>query len=193
MLQTKLIDYPLLARACQFYESRGYKQIEVPWIVEGEVSRMTSPTGTDGVAFILQDSRHLVCSAEHGFIDMFLHGGLEIHQKYYSVSPCFRDEEHDDTHSKWFMKLELFVACERRAGAVLYYDGFIKGARTLFREEGVETETIETAIGLDLMAGDLEVGSYGLRKINNSYVAYGTGLALPRLSLAQELQCQATI
>lgn len=192
MLQNRIIDYGALAKACDFYSHRCYDQIEVPWIVEGEISRMTSPDGTDGVAFILHNGKHLVCSAEQGFLKMYMDGELETNQKYFSVSPCFRDEL-DETHSKWFMKLELFAVCSKNAMAAILVDGFIKGARTLYKELGVTTDITRTEIGFDLMAGTLELGSYGFRSIGDDYLAYGTGLALPRLSLAQELACQDII
>jgi hypothetical protein len=189
MLQEKLIDYRLLADACQFYRGEGYVQREVPWIVDAEFSRMTSPLPGDGFSFVLQDKRHLVASAEQGFVELALseNSDFTYNGRYFAVSPCFRDEPHDETHSKWFMKLELFSVHSKEAQAYQSSFKMADQARLFAIAQGcVDTWTQRTDIGYDLMVGDLEIGSYGIRKIGEYYIAYGTGAALPRLSVAIE-------
>lgn len=187
MLQDKPIDYRLLAKACQFYSRKGYRQVEVPWIVDGEFSRMTSPTGEDGNAFVLKDSRHMVCSAEQGFIEEAYWGKLDTGVKYFSVSPCFRNETIDETHSKWFVKLELFAISNSQAGASELCWNMIDAAEAYFKKCGVkDIQLIRTSIGFDIESRDLEIGSYGTRKLQDYYAAYGTGAALPRLQVAIE-------
>lgn len=186
LLQDRPIDYSILARACEFYANEGFTQVEVPWVVMPAFSRMTSPTGDDGIAFVLRDGRHLVCSAEQGFIQEVMTGNLVTGREYFSVSPCYRDEIPDGTHSKWFMKLELFGISTSSIGARAMAEEFTIAARRFFTSEHVAHSLLRTDIGVDVMAGDLEIGSYGIRQIGNVYAAYGTGVALPRLQLAKE-------
>lgn len=189
MLQSKLIDYRLLADACQYYDKQGYMQREVPWIVEAEYSRMTSPLPGDGFSFVLQDKRHLVASGEQGFVEQTLRGVGEFSytDRCFAVSPCFRDEPHDATHSKWFMKLELFSLHAKPEAAYQSSFKMLDQARTFALSKGcIDTWQQKTDIGYDLMVSELEIGSYGIRKIGDYYIAYGTGAALPRLSLAIE-------
>lgn len=188
-LQDKLIDYRILAKACDFYESHKFQQIEVPWIIHSIYSHFTSPTGDKGYAMALEDGNsYLVCSAEQGFIRQAILGELPKRKWFYSVSPCFRDEDLDETHSKYFMKLELFTL-NGRAKCTSDYQKFASRAYQFFRNEcGITELRIEqTPIGLDIMSGDLELGSYGVRQIaGEEWCAYGTGVALPRVSLAQQ-------
>lgn len=185
MLQSKLIDYRLLADAVDFYATHGYKQIEVPWVVPEYTSLLTSPSGDTGYAFPLIDGSHMVCSAEQGFIQRHLDGNLPA-GKLFSVSPCFRNETLDETHSKWFVKLELFSAHIANYIAAIHAGEFAIDAQKFHRRMGIPTKFIATDIGRDMMYGDLELGSYGTRCINGEYIAYGTGLALPRAQLARE-------
>lgn len=185
MLQSIPIDYMLLARACNFYRDAGFEQKEVPWIVSGEVSRSTSPIPGDGFSFVLADSRHLVASGEQGFVSLALSDELQPGMRYFTVTPCFRDEELDATHSKCFMKLELFSVHSNASAAHTSSTKMLEIAREFFRLAKCYPEPrIEaTLIGYDLMCGTLEVGSYGVREIGGYHMAYGTGAALPRLSL----------
>ena len=48
---------------------------------------------------------------------------------------------------------------------------------------GATCNVVESDIGKDIVRlYDIELGSYGYRKLGNAYFAYGTGLALPRFS-----------
>jgi hypothetical protein len=51
-------------------------------------------------------------------------------------------------------------------------------------ECGVDATLFATQEGSDLMYKGLELGSYGMRMTPDISIAYGTGLALPRFSLA---------
>lgn len=181
-LQSKPIDYTLLGEACNYYKGLGYKQIETPWIVSPEANGKTYEGETD-YAFALKDDRELVCSAEQGFVQMWMDGNLKLDKMYFSVSPCFRNEVNDATHSKWFMKLELckFSHCASEFGLLL------SDAHSFFDDVGHVVAQVVPGNSLDLMAGDLEIGSYGSREMSKGlYLNYGTGLALPRFTLAQE-------
>jgi hypothetical protein len=124
------------------------------------------------------------------------------------VSPCFRGDTPDSTHSNWFMKLELFAVVDAvEWGSHHLEEEFILDASKLFKyllaesvgdwaalqRHGVGIFSTCTDIGVDIMARlgqdgaeELELGSYGVREIDGNVIAYGTGVALPRLSLAIE-------
>ena len=201
MLRDKLIDYSILSKACKHYSDKGYEQIEVPWIVPDYVAASTF-TGEVDTSYHFSDGMALVGSAEQGFVKLMLDDKLEVNKKYFSVSPCFRGDTPDRTHSNWFMKLELFaVVDELRFGSHSLEDRFIMDALALFKNvgltggNGVGLFSSCTEIGFDVMARignergaeELELGSYGVREIDGKYLVYGTGVALPRLSLALEL------
>ena len=109
LLQHVGVDYEALAMACKFYRNYGYRQIETPWLISEDSALSTSPDGTRGCAFVTDGGQYLVCSAERGFIEMLGRGALRSDTNYFSVSPCFRNEQLDSTHSKTFIKLELFA------------------------------------------------------------------------------------
>lgn len=185
MLQDKIIDYTLLADACKFYSFNDYTQVEVPWIVDSTIAGLTMPN--NAVPFVMKDGSYLVGSAEQGFIQQTLLGNLDFGKYYFSVSPCFRNEKNDDTHSTWFMKLELFYASMNRVSISDAPWCMLQDASRFFEKMGVrDVTTVNVDTGLDLMSGDLEIGSYGFRRIGDLYIAFGTGAALPRLQLAIE-------
>jgi hypothetical protein len=208
LLQHRKIDYKLLATACGLYNQHGYEQVEVPWMVDGDAQRATFVGNpADDISFRLTNDKFLVCSAEQGFVEMATKGQLKAGKKYYSVSPCFRDEYQDATHSKWFMKLELFTygtpsECTKRV------DQFMADAKKLIAREFSVWDTrthipeslyfVQTAIGQDLMyryeSSEVELGSYGVRQLSNGLtIAYGTGLALPRASLIPSFRNEAKL
>lgn len=186
LLQYKQIDYKLLAEACRYYNNIEYNQIESPWIIEEKYSLITSPDGSRGVAYALDNGQHLICSSEQGMLQMTFNNTLRSGLKYFSVSPCFRDEPLDDSHSKWFMKLELFAICTTENGAKVLSTRFSSDASTFFKRYKVKHKIIQTLIGEDIIdSNGLELGSYGIRKYDDFCTVYGTGLALPRFSVAQ--------
>lgn len=183
LLQNKPIDYTLLGEACNYYKELGYKQIETPWMVSPEANGSTYEGDTD-FAYALKNGKELVCSAEQGFVQMWMGGKLKLEKMYYSVSPCFRGDHLDTTHSNWFMKLEL--CCFSKTAEP--YSRMLSDAMNCFDEVGhVMTTIVGTDSTIDLMYGDLELGSYGARKMcDGVFLNYGTGIALPRFTLAQE-------
>lgn len=188
LLQNKRIDYKILADACAFYTNREYNQVECPWIAKEKYMIMTSPTKDVGFAIGLQCKPwYLVCSAEQGLVQMACNNELLSGIKYFSISPCFRDEIIDETHSKTFMKLELFHISRTHAGAEAVASRFLADAFDFNRRHKIKTTQEQTNIGFDLLdQHGLELGSYGTRAIEGFFISYGTGLALPRFSLAKE-------
>lgn len=182
-LQTLPINYELLAKANAFYKSRGYTQIEVPWIVREGASMMTAPTKRN--IFVIDDEEHLVGSAEQGFLQMIRsEEHVLVEQKLQAISPCFRREIVDMTHSQWFMKLELFYRIEYSDPTVIMRT-FINDAADLFYLLGIQVEEVlqDDGVSIDLMHGKLELGSYGFREKDDIFWVFGTGIALPRAQL----------
>lgn len=168
------VDWTLLAKAYDFYKSLGYRYVELPWLQSVEAVRVTAPSEDSIIRTNLNDLA-LIGSAEQAFIAMDLPRG-----RYFSVSPCFRVEREDALHQTQFIKLELFQN---------YHDDWLEllqDARVFFAKH-VYTSIKETAEGYDLEANGIEVGSYGIRSHNNLHWAYGTGLALPRFSIASRI------
>lgn len=210
------INYSLLAKAQEFYASKGYEYIETPWIVDTESSNFTY-SGEDG-KFILNDinkrgiwSKHLVGSAEQGFIDIVFNSSRKLlhEKKYMSISPCFRKGEDDETHCEQFMKLELFQFSD-----ILHIPSwdledhilrnslpsieFLIDALECFQTLGISSEDLQekktSDTNTDIMFTknmNLELGSYGYRVEHKKKMSvnlyrimnYGTGLALPRFQL----------
>lgn len=185
MLESRHIDYALLARAKDFYVDRGFTYIEVPWAVSPESSLTTAPN--EDCVYITTRNEHLVGSAEQSFIELTHQGSLQPEIDYCAISPCFRRDEPDDTHSRWFMKLELFSFSNRRLPQSVKLYRYIEMAEMMFREiAGVQTYRKHEKGILDLYHKDLELGSYGVRMIHSNIICtFGTGIALPRASVAQ--------
>lgn len=187
LLRTIPIDYGTLFSAQQFYKTCGFSQIEVPWMVDPIYSIMTSPTNDKGQAYEVENDKHLVCSAEQGFLQLVHSGDLTAKELYFTISPCFRNEADDTFRCKQFMKLELFAFFLNVTDANKAMELFATRAQSFFKLFGVSTWRYQhdENSGVDLMCGDIELGSYGLRHIGERFFVYGTGLALPRFSLCE--------
>lgn len=180
------IDYRLLSIAVGYYEIRGYKYIEVPWIISQESCDVTSPPWTE---LFKTFAGCLPASGEQSFIEMRkdLKPG-----KYQCITPCFRDEEKpDELHLQYFMKNELIRVLEPGQNVEAEIDaiaedacGFFWSAINVFGKNGSETRVVETKIGRDIEINGIEVGSYGYREYDGFRWIYGTGCAEPRLSQA---------
>ncbi len=181
------IDYALLGRAVHHYKLIGYEYVEVPWAVDDIYVDTTCPTH-DRTLMVERrydapgdaprdETLSLVGSAEQGFLAMDLSPGL-----YVGVTPCFRvEDKHDLLYQPWFMKVELFDNRDQLDGLKLLTDA----QRFMQSETKAPVTSIITKVGVDLMIGGIEVGSYGGRTIGNLRPwRYGTGLALPRFSVA---------
>lgn len=198
------IDYDLLGQAVAEYASRGYTYVEVPWAVSEKVIRATLPSqfpaltmgvkpealdGTrDYPRNVLETYDHASClvgSAEQGFLSLDLKPG-----KYVGVTPCFRPEPHTDLlHQIMFMKVELFCKF-KDAITDNHVERVLTDAREvmgIIGEHDAEITEVKTHEGYDLEVGGIEVGSYGKRSWEGQDWVYGTGLALPRFSVAVAL------
>ncbi len=183
------IDWQLLAKAQSYYEHHHFQSIETPYIVPAQYSEYTKPH--QNPSFILNDGiftnnpYELVGSAEQGFIFLLLNHHLHLHSKYLSITPCFRFEHYDETHQPWFIKLELFW----HESSMDSLHQLIKIVQSFFEQElNEKIQILQTGLeSFDLMYQNIELGSYGIRKIEEFSFIYGTGLALPRFSYAKNL------
>lgn len=101
---SNMIRWDWLAEAMAFYVDEGFTPIEVPWIVEPHITRVTLPEGA--VPFSFGNPGDPVGSGEQGFVQMMAWRDLPP-GRYVTLTPCFRDEAEDDLHQKWFAKVEL--------------------------------------------------------------------------------------
>lgn len=194
------INWARIGRAIEYYKSKNYQYIEVPWVVEQKYREITYPFQ---IAFTTKYG-DLVGSAEQSFLAMHFELLRDKtkwspftclpgkSQKFVACTPCFRDHQPEDNyHMPYFMKVELFELISCTYGNDLgnkpeemFYD-----AGHFFTSEGAFPEMIKTDEGIDWFVAGIEVGSYGQRKIidENKIVHcwnYATGLAEPRFSQA---------
>lgn len=192
-----IVDYQRLGRAVAFYQERGYRLVDVPWIASREAVNLTRPVDTS--RFDVADGI-LVGSAEQSFLHRVLHGGLPPGYLM-AVTPCFRDEPEeklDGLHFPYFMKLELWYSSPMSLfGAARFWDQasttnaveiMLRDARGFFASERIPVRVEEVDGHRDLVDAvhGIELGSYGDRKLLHAgralAWAFGTGLAEPRAS-----------
>lgn len=112
------IDYQILNNSLYYYQSQGYKYMEVPWMVTDKISDVTKPQDRENFcvdvydeskrSLLLNRGRVLVASGEQSFLQMIDENKLD-HGKYVTLTPCFRNEIEDEIHKLYFMKTELMV------------------------------------------------------------------------------------
>lgn len=173
-----MIDYKLIGKAVEYYEGRGFENIEVPWMVTEYVDSITRPSNVKGLKVPLKE-KNLIASGEQGFLYLMLKDFLPK-GRYQTTTPCFRQDVYDFTHSKVFMKTELIDtknvnenSLEEIITSCLEFFETLFGKGKVFREQQ-EDGTI------DLTFEGIELGSYGIRKHNHMRWVFGTGLAEPR-------------
>lgn len=197
-IKNYLIDYELLGEAQKYYDRKGFHPIEVPWVVDKEFSLITT---TKDKTFATKPSKHVVGSAEQAFLQLAVNKKLVEHYRYQAITPCFRRDTVDESHSQWFMKLELFEFCtdattNPKLNLGLEYTYLISSAFEFFQTTtgkafgffphlAPKTEIVATEDGSDITVNGVEVGSYGKRCYKNVTWIYGTGVALPRLKYAE--------
>lgn len=181
------IDYRKIANAQEFYSEKGFEIIETPWMVTQKVDEITKPFGLESNV-VANKNKVLVASGEQSFLYLYLKGYLPK-GRYQTVTPCFRNEPYDQTHSKVFMKLELIDTTPFTNSKL---DSIITDAEEFFKSQ-IPPELhdrlypMEVGDGWDIMLGGYELGSYGYRECGFLNWIYGTGVAEPRLSNVIEL------
>jgi hypothetical protein len=174
-----MIDYGIIDRSIRFYEDKGFKRIESPWTVTKEISGITKPEGKFDWE-IIGKNKVLVASGEQSFLYLYLKGFLPK-GKYQTVTPCFRDESFDKTHTKYFIKNELMITDDVSDSSL---NKIINCCKEFFESElNISIDIKKTDIGYDLEANGIEIGSYGIRSCEYLDWVYGTGVAEPRLTM----------
>ena len=178
-----MINYQLIADAIKYYSELGFEQIETPWTVTKEISAITAPK--DATFFTVKEkNKVLVASAEQGFLYLMNKGFLPK-GKYQSVSPCFRDESFDVTHTKYFIKNELIDTllpnCKKLH--TLVDNAFQFFINLVPVRENLKVKEV-SKYQFDIEYNGIELGSYGMRNTPIGNYLYGTAIAEPRFSRA---------
>ena len=181
-----MINYSLLGKSTLHYEELGYKRVEVPWTVTKEISDITRPEGAKDFQLVHDNNKVLVASAEQSFLYQYAKGFLPK-GRFQAITPCFRFENIDGTHSKTFMKNELINTehvddvhlQEMILDAKTFFDHFINihEPRTQIVQTGDQS--------FDITFKGIELGSYGIRSCSFLTWIYGTGVAEPRFTTAR--------
>lgn len=196
--QLTKINYSLLHEAIEYYSKQGYKLIEVPWIVDEKVAKITLP---EGAKPYYTEGGVLVGSAEQGFLQMIINNLNSVPKKAMAITPCFRGESNtNDATRNYFMKLELIKAVsstdiDLQSAVLDVVTSSLNFFRKYLGEEVTSFHTSEGRYTKDIMFRGLELGSYGFRShdLKSLYLkghiswVFGTGLAEPRLSIAREM------
>lgn len=184
-LHIPAIDWNLLNEAYKYY-SNLYNYLETPFLIPKKYTDYTKPHKNNSFLLNQEDFREqpheLVGSAEQGFIYLLLNNRIK-QKKYFSITPCFRAERYDETHQPWFMKLELFHLSSDKQDL----ENMIQESMSFFSSKDVVPQLEQTSINsYDILINNIEIGSYGFRDIEQYRFIYGTGLALPRFSIAKQ-------
>lgn len=178
-----MIDYARLDRSTKFYEQAGFKRIESPWTVTQYISDITKPEGkTDWE--IVGKNKVLVASGEQSFLYLYLKGFLPK-GRYMTITPCFRDEPFDHTHTKYFIKNELIITDEVTEEML---KSVVSTCKQFFETELVtKVDIVKTDEGYDLEVNGIEIGSYGIRSCEYLKWIYATGCPEPRMTSVKNM------
>jgi len=181
------INYKLVDDAIKFYENNGFGYVEVPWEVPEYILNLTRPTSC-----FLSTYPSPIASGEQGFLDLAFCKQLKS-GKYVTATPCFRkyDRYKSEVHFAQFYKVELI-----NYGSNLPSDlSEMVDVAQRFHHHTKELQTIDeprtgciTMMSCDLMFGEIEMGSYGIRIAKDKSTLlepwiFGTGMALPRFEI----------
>lgn len=178
-----MIDYSRLDRSLQHYELCGYNRIEAPWTVTKYISGITKPE--DRLDWeIIGKNKVLVASGEQSFLYLYLKNFLPK-GKFQTITPCFRDESFDITHTKYFMKNELIITDNVDQ---ISLEKVIDDCKSFFENElKTRITVVKTNNGFDLEYNGYELGSYGIRSSEFLDWIYATGCAEPRMSVIKNM------
>ena len=176
-----MIDYSILNDSIVYYETAGFKRIESPWTVSEAVSRITKPDNKQDSFYLGEKKKVLVGSGEQSFLYLYLKGFLP-NGMFQTVTPCFREEVFDFTHTKYFMKNELIITDKNldKHNVDKIVDNAFKFFSKYFKPN--DLTIIKTTDGFDINYLEYELGSYGYRSCEFLTWIYGTGVAEPRFS-----------
>lgn len=172
-----MIDYKILDESIKYYESFNFNRIEAPWTVSEYVDNITKPK--DRLSFQLKhNNKCLVASGEQSFLYLYLKEFLPKGQ-FMTITPCFRFEEFDLTHTKYFMKNELI---KTDIVSIDELEKIVDICKSFYEKYIPNLDVVKTDIGFDIEWKGYELGSYGIRECEFLKWIYATGVAEPRFS-----------
>jgi hypothetical protein len=192
----KRIAYDIVEAAVAAYEFRGYKYLEVPWVVSDQAMNATVPVGCP----MFEGERGaFVASGEQSFIQLILEGKLSK-GRYCCATPCYRpwDNGKSPLHQTQFFKVELidYVGDDGyslspmksqydmiRDAAYSFMSFFFNDLQFIETQDDPRQECT-TVKSSDIVTKEgIELGSYGIRSHPKTGTwIYGTGVALPRFT-----------
>lgn len=184
-----MINYQNIQDSIDFYEKCGFKRVESPWTVTPYISSLTRPSNGSDYE-IKHNKKVLVASGEQSFLYLYLKDFLPK-GKFQTVTPCFRHELFDLTHTKYFLKNELIITENVNNDTLMEV---VMMAKDFFLSKlGIENEKkmhilVNEEGGYDIEYNGIELGSYGIRSCPFLQWIYATGCAEPRLSTCQNLK-----
>lgn len=204
-----MIHFHYLVAAQWAYKERGYAPIDVPWWATRDIVNLTKAPNlpTDNEYELSLNKKCLISSGEQGFLYMANKGQLPT-GNYQAITPCFRNEPHDEFHQKQFMKLELIEYMDTHTpwhlapnAAALNerVEDMVDNAMDTFELIGEKKMTMRAVKTTDANPAQvpgtvsydiegrykdrwIELGSYGARRAVFGTWIFGTGLAEPRFS-----------
>ena len=178
-----MINYYLLYKSIEYYVECSFQRIEAPWTVTPAISNITKPTWVEEPEkFILKSGKELVASGEQSFLYLYNKGFLP-EGRFQTVTPCFRNDSFDETHTKYFMKNELIDTINVNAIGLesIISDAYNFFARYVTDKNKLLVRKIDDE-NFDIEYNGVEIGSYGIRECSFLRWVFGTGLAEPRFS-----------
>jgi len=181
------VNFQIISNAISFYTNKGYKNVNTDWMVPIDIVSMTKPDSVDVEKDEIKcpiSNKFLVASAEQGFIKQLSDKTLKP-GKYQSTTPCFRNNEIEDKyHQLYFIKTELIITdnITQENLEIIIQDAF-EFFSTFFDKDLkiIKTEDARSEASYDIEYKGIELGSYGIRRINGLEWIYGTGCAEQRL------------
>jgi hypothetical protein len=178
-----MINYQFLHQSTLFYETHKFQRIESPWTVTKAVSEITKPIEFADLE-IKDKDKVLVASGEQSFLYLYLKNFLPK-GRFQTITPCFRNEPFDQTHTKYFMKNELIITDSVSHKTLIDTVSICKSFFESIHQNHIEypVEIIQTSdTSFDLNLNGIEIGSYGIRTCEFLKWIYATGIAEPRFS-----------
>ena len=177
MFNTDLMKY------IAFFSSEKYRLIDVPFIVDVDVSALTKPSFVKDIYH--SEDKVYVGSGEQSFLQLLKEDKIQC-GKYMCITPCMRDENVlDDIHYKMFMKLELIHILKstdnpyKKLEEMFSMNVYINSNHL---PDLTWDEITKDKTDVDIYSNGIEIGSYGIRQAYGVNYIYGTGMALPRFT-----------
>lgn len=180
-----------MAAVLEQWQRAGARYVALPWVAPALFVQASRPAWIKGHDV---DTPHgqLLASGEQSLCWLARAGHLQGQGPFIGFTPCFRDEDFDDTHHYGFLKAEVFAWCQppdKVRPIDQIRDLARQAARLLGQATGHEPVIVDMPDRtVDLELAGLEVGSVGIRPLPGDgpplHYLYATALAEPRFSQA---------